>query len=173
MATGNAGKLKEIQDLLCHLPVTLLSLSNFPNMEAVEETGTTFNENARLKAIGYGMQAGVLTLADDSGLIIDALDGRPGVHSARFLGEHATYAERIEALLWNLMDVSERTARFVCALAIASPDGQVTFATQATCEGRIADSPRGTAGFGYDPVFIPEGFDRTFGELPAQVKKRN
>lgn len=170
VATGNAGKLKEICTKLHDLPLTLLSLPDFRGIEAVAETGATFGENAALKASGYAKQGGVLTLADDSGLAVDALEGAPGVHSARFLGEHSSYGERMNALLARLSGADERSARFVCALAICSADGELRFTTHATCEGRISNEPRGLGGFGYDPIFIPEGFNQTFGELPADVK---
>ena len=172
VATGNAGKLREIRALLSDLPLTLLGLADFPAIDEVAETGTTFAENAALKALGYARQTGVLTLADDSGLEVDALAGAPGVRSARYLGERASYADRINALLAALKDVKDesRTARFVCALAIASNEQELLYTTEAMCEGRIADAPRGSGGFGYDPVFIPEGFSQTFGDLPAEIK---
>ena len=172
VATGNAGKLREIRALLDDLPITLVSLADFPTIEAVAETGSTFVENAALKALGYARQAGVFTLADDSGLEIDALEGAPGVRSARYLGDHASYADRMNALLTALKAANDvaRTARFVCALAIASDKQEMLYTTEGTCEGRIAGSPRGTGGFGYDPVFLPEGFTQTFGELSADIK---
>lgn len=172
VATTNAGKLCEIRAALRDLPITLLSLADFPTIEEVAETGSTFAENAALKALGYARQAGVLTLADDSGLEVDALARAPGVRSARYLGEHSSYSDRMNVLLTALKAAKDeaRTARFVCALTIASPNQEILFTTQATCEGRIADAPRGSGGFGYDPVFIPDGFDRTFGELSAEIK---
>jgi XTP/dITP diphosphohydrolase len=174
VATGNPGKVREIRALLSDLPIRLLSLADFPNIVSVDETGSTFAENAALKAFGYASQAGVLTLADDSGLEVDALGGVPGVHSARYLGEDASYEERISALLGELQvaGTNDRTARFVCALAIATSSGEIVYRTHAACEGRIADAPRGTGGFGYDPVFIPDGYARTFGELPPDLKNR-
>ena len=172
IATGNAGKLREIRTLLGDLPLTLLTLADFPGIEGVAETGSTFAENAALKALGYARQSGALTLADDSGLEVDALAGAPGVRSARYLGENASYADRISALLAALKDGDddERSARFVCALVIGLPNQEILYTTQATCEGRIADAPRGSGGFGYDPVFMPHGFTQTFGELPADLK---
>lgn len=174
VATGNAGKQREICKLLGDLPITLVSLADYPAIEEVAETGSTFSENAALKALGYARQAGVLTLADDSGLEVDVLGGAPGFRSARYLGEHASYDERVKVLLMALKDVKDetRTARFVCALAIASPKRELLYATQATCEGRIANAPRGSGGFGYDPIFIPHGFSQTFGELSADIKNR-
>ena len=172
VATGNAGKLREIRALLGDLPITLVSLADFPTIEEVAETGSTFVENAALKAFGYARQSGVLTLADDSGLEVDALDGAPGVRSARYLGDHASYVDRMNALLSALKTANDdaRTARFVCALAIASAKQEMLYTTEGTCEGRIADSPRGSGGFGYDPVFMPQGFTQTFGELPDTIK---
>lgn len=172
IATGNSGKLREIRELLGDFSATLFGLADFPDAKSVAETGSTFAENAALKASGYARQTGILTLADDSGLVVDALCGAPGVHSARYRGEHASYAVRIHALLEELKEVEggERTARFACAIAIASARGEILFTTQAKCEGRIAGTPRGSGGFGYDPVFIPEGYSQTFAELPANVK---
>ncbi len=174
IATSNAGKLRELRSLLRDLPLELLSLTDFPSIESVEETGATFSENASLKALGYARQARVLTLADDSGLVVDALGGRPGVHSARYVHSQATYPERIVALLAELSSVADadRTARFVCAMTLASGDNEVAFATEKSCEGRIAAVPLGAGGFGYDPVFIPDGFNRTFAELNAETKNR-
>lgn len=174
IATGNSGKLREIRALLSDLPITLLSLADFPAIEVVAETGSTFAENASLKACGYGRQSRAFTLADDSGLEVDALDGAPGVLSARYLSKQASYGDRIRALLAELERAAtqERTARFVCAVAIASRNGDILYTTQAACEGRIADAPHGSSGFGYDPVFIPNGFQQTFGELPADVKNQ-
>ena len=174
IATSNAGKLRELRSLLVDVPLELLSLTDFPNIQSVEETGLTFAENASLKASGYARQARVLTLADDSGLVVDALGGRPGVHSARYVRPDASYPERVVALLGELEGVSEpnRTARFVCAMKVASDDGEIVFATEKSCEGHIAAAPRGTGGFGYDPIFEPNGFDQTFAELSAEVKNR-
>ena len=172
VATGNAGKLREIRALLNDLPFTLVTLGDLPNIEEVAETGSTFVENAALKAFGYARQSGVLTLADDSGLEVDALDGAPGVRSAHYLGDHASYVDRMSALLTALRTSNDvaRTARFVCALAIVSDKQEMLYATEGTCEGLIADAPRGSGGFGYDPVFLPEGFTQTFGELSADIK---
>jgi XTP/dITP diphosphohydrolase len=174
IATGNAGKLREIRALLSDLPIRLLSLTDFPTIEEVDESGSTFAENAALKAAGYAGQARVLTLADDSGLEIDALGRAPEVRSARYLGEHASYAERMSTLLTAVRDLKDeaRSARFVCALAIASDNQEMVYTIVAKCEGRLADAPRGSGGFGYDPIFIPEGFTQTFGELPSDLKNR-
>jgi XTP/dITP diphosphohydrolase len=174
IATSNAGKLRELRRLLGDLPLELLSLTDFPNIGSVEETGATFAENASLKASGYARQARTLTLADDSGLVVDTLGGKPGVHSARYVHPEATYPERITSLLAELANVAEpeRSARFVCAMAVASETGEIAFATEKRCAGRIAPTPRGAGGFGYDPIFIPDGFDQTFAELSAETKNR-
>jgi non-canonical purine NTP pyrophosphatase (RdgB/HAM1 family) len=173
IATSNAGKLRELRSLLVNLPFVLLSLTDFPNIESVEETGSTFAENAALKATGYARQARVLTLADDSGLV-DALSGRPGVHSARYVRPDATYPERIPLLLAELEKTADchRAARFVCSMAVAADPGAVIFATEKSCAGRIEKAPRGIGGFGYDPIFVPDGFDQTFAELTGETKNR-
>jgi XTP/dITP diphosphohydrolase len=173
IATNNAGKVRELQQLLEAEPIELLSLSDVPGVREVDETGDTFAENARLKAIGYALQTGLPALADDSGLEIDALGGRPGVLSARYGGENTSFDEKMRKVLAELAGVpgSLRTARFACALAIADDGGNVLFETSGICAGRIADEPRGAGGFGYDPIFIPDGFDRTFGELEDGVKR--
>ncbi|MDT7688456.1 MAG: XTP/dITP diphosphohydrolase [Acidobacteriota bacterium] len=172
IATGNAGKVRELSQLLAGLPVRLRLLSEFGDVQEPEETGTTFAENATLKALHYSAHSHVLTLSDDSGLAVDALGGAPGVYSARYAGPQATYAERMARLLDELASVQdeERRARFVCVIAVADPSIGVVETFEGTCEGRIAHAPRGMGGFGYDPIFIPEGHAKTFGELPDEVK---
>lgn len=174
VATSNAGKLGEIQSLLRDLPVALVGLSDLQGIEPVPETGKTFTENASLKASGYATQARLLTLADDSGLEVDALDGGPGVFSARYLGESVSFRTRIESLLDGLAGTAPagRRARFVSAVAIAGADGAILNISHGICEGRIAFEPRGSGGFGYDPVFLPSGYDLTFAELPIEVKNQ-
>ena len=174
IATSNAGKLKELRRLLTGLPFELLSLADFRNIESVEETGSTFAENASLKASGYARQTKVVTLADDSGLAVDKLKGRPGVYSARYVNADASYPERIASLLAELAGIArqDRTARFVCAMAVASKAGEILFATEKSCGGRIAAAPRGTGGFGYDPIFVPAGYNQTLAELPAEIKNQ-
>ncbi len=174
VATHNAGKLAELEQLLGRLPLKLRSLREFPAAVAVEETGLTFADNAALKARHYSRLTGLWTLADDSGLEVDALGGRPGVHSARYAGPDATDAERTSRLLKELAatgDAASR-ARFVCAIALYRPADEDLKLFFGKCEGRIAPEPRGLGGFGYDSVFVPDGFDQTFGELPAEVKNR-
>jgi XTP/dITP diphosphohydrolase len=174
IATGNRGKIVEFQSLLASLPLRLRNLAEFPKIREIEETGTTFSDNAVLKARGYAEQTGLLTLADDSGLEVDALDGAPGVFSARYAGEGATDSQRIERLLEELSQCTgqERHARFVCVIAIADAQGQIAHLSTGRCEGRILHAPRGTGGFGYDPVFVPQGFSQTFGELSPEIKQR-
>ena len=172
VATNNAGKVRELSQLLSDAPLRLRLLSEFEGVAEAEETGTTFAENAVLKALHYSAHAGLLTLSDDSGLAVDALGGAPGVYSARYAGAHATYAERMAKLLGELETAggADRRARFVCVIAVADPAGGRVETFEGVCEGRIARAPRGTNGFGYDPLFIPDGHDRTFGELPEEVK---
>jgi XTP/dITP diphosphohydrolase len=174
IATTNPGKLRELRSLLADLPLELLSLTNIPSIEPVEETGETFTENASLKASGYARQAKILTLADDSGLAVDALQGKPGVYSARYVRADATYPDRIASLLGELAGIGEpnRTARFVCAMSVSTGTGEVAFTTEKSCAGRIAAAPRGTGGFGYDPIFVPDGYHQTFAELPVEIKNR-
>jgi XTP/dITP diphosphohydrolase len=175
IATRNVGKVKELEKLLADLPVTVRSLNDFPNVpEAPEETGATFADNAQIKAKFYAERAGILALADDSGLTVDALGGAPGVLSARYAGIDATDADRIAKLLKELNQTGDekRRASFVCAIAVADARGEIKHLAEAACAGRIADSAKGANGFGYDPVFIPDGFELTFGELSARVKER-
>ena len=172
VATSNAGKVRELSQLLSDFPLRLRLLDEFPDVAEAEETGETFEENATIKALHYSAHGGLLTLSDDSGLVVDALGGAPGVRSARYAGREATYAERMSKLLGELDATgdAERRARFVCVIAVADPAAGALHTFEGVCEGRIARAPRGTGGFGYDPLFIPEGHERTFGELPADIK---
>ena len=172
VATNNAGKVRELSQLLSDLPLRLRLLGEFSGIDEAEETGGTFAENATIKALHYSAHTRLLTLSDDSGLVVDALGGAPGVRSARYAGREATYAERMSKLLGELDATgdAERRARFVCVIAVADPSAGTLHTFEGGCEGRIARAPRGTGGFGYDPLFIPDGHDRTFGELPAEVK---
>ena len=169
IATTNRHKAAEIRALLAGLPVRLDTLAEHPGLEAPEETGATFAANARLKAIAYSRQTGRTAVADDSGLEIDALDGAPGVRSARFNGD--TYAEKFAAIyrLLRARGAETSAARFVCALAVAG-GGRIVFETRGVVEGRIAPAPAGGGGFGYDPIFYHPPSGRTFGELPAAEK---
>ena len=172
VATNNAGKVRELSELLSGFPLRLRLLGEFGGVTEAEETGATFAENATIKALHYSARTGLLTLSDDSGLVVDALGGAPGVHSARYAGREATYAERMARLLAELDAAggAARRARFVCVIAVSDPAAGTLHTFEGACEGSIARAPRGEGGFGYDPLFIPEDYDRTFGELPAEVK---
>ncbi len=174
LATFNQGKLAEYSRMLAELPIELRALDSFADISEIDETGETFKDNARKKASGYGRQTVSYVLADDSGLAIDALDGRPGVHSARYGGTETDFALKMQLVLDKLREkpACNRNARFVCVIAIAGPDGKIVFEASGVCEGRIAELARGSGGFGYDPIFIPDGFDQTFGELSAQIKQK-
>ena len=155
IATNNSGKVREYRELLQGLPFELVTLAQVGIRTTIAETGRTMRQNAILKAAGYAALSGLLTIADDSGLEVDALAGVPGVRSARYAGSHASDADRVQYLLSKLKNVPEekRTARFRCVIAIALPKGEVV-TRSATCEGFIASAPRGEQGFGYDPVFF-------------------
>jgi XTP/dITP diphosphohydrolase len=165
VATTNAGKLREIAELLDGAPVVLGTLAERPPIAPPEETGATFEENARAKALYYAGATGELTVAEDSGLVIDALDGEPGVHSARFGGEHSSYSEKFAIIYRRLAEAGAKTspARFVCALAVARGD-RVVFETRGVVEGEIAPAPKGEGGFGYDPIFFYPPFGCTLAE---------
>ena len=171
VATTNPGKLREIRALLAGTGVELRTLADLPAMPAPEETGTTFGENARLKARYYSTRSGELTVAEDSGLVIDALGGEPGVHSARYLGDTASYQDRFNDIFRRLHaePPARRTARFVCALAVADGD-TILFETTGTVEGLLTERPVGTAGFGYDPIFFVPPYGRTLAEVTGDDK---
>lgn len=173
LATQNQGKVKELQNLLADTPIEVLSLRDIPDWEEVEETGSTFAENAKIKALAAAQQTGFIALADDSGLEVDALGGAPGVYSARYAGEPKDDEHNNDKLLQALETVPEekRTARFRCALVIATPEGQ-TFLTEGTVEGRILRGRRGQEGFGYDPLFFIPDFGRTMAELTLVQKNK-
>lgn len=174
IATKNKGKVKEFAALFEKLDIKLKSLIDLDEpMLDIEETGTTFKENARLKAEGIAEILQVPVIADDSGLEIDALNGAPGVFSARYAGEPTDDVRNYEKVLKEMLDVPEleRTARFVCVLAFAIPGKETMFA-KGTCEGKISFAPKGTNGFGYDPIFIPQGFKQTMAQLEQVVKNK-
>ena len=172
VATKNPGKLREYRALLADLPVTWTSLQEVGLADmVVEETGATFEENARLKARAYAQVSGLLTLADDSGLEVEALGGAPGVESARYAGPGASDADRYHKLLAALGDTTARSARFRCVVAVATPAGAVHTA-DGVCEGHIGHAPRGDNGFGYDPVFVLAGRDLTMAELSPAEKNQ-
>ncbi len=173
LATTNRHKLEEFYTIFSDLPLTLQSLREIHIDMDVEETGQTFAENAQLKALAYARASGMLSLADDSGLEIDALGGAPGVLSARFAGRDTPYEERFRLLIGQLRGLTgeQRRARFRCAIALAEPDGYCRV-VEGTIEGVVAESPRGTRGFGYDPIFLLPELGRTFAELTTEQKNR-
>ena len=173
LATTNQDKLEEYRAIFSDLPFRLLSLHDILLKMDVEETGTTFARNAELKAVAYAKASGLLTLADDSGLEIDALDGAPGVYSARFGGSEASYEARFRLILEQLkgLQAERRTARFRCVIAIVEPSGYCQ-TVEGTIEGRIADAPRGENGFGYDPIFLVPDLGKTTAELTPEQKNR-
>ena len=171
IATTNRNKIREIRSLLVGVPVDVITLGEIASAAEPEETGVTFEENARLKARYYAKHSGSVTVAEDSGLVIDALDGEPGVKSARFLRPDASYPERFAAIFERLARHPERprTARFVCALCVV--DGNtIAFETTATVEGLIAAAPAGDHGFGYDPIFYYPPYDATLAEVAEEAK---
>lgn len=168
IATKNAGKAREVAQILADLPYQIVSLTDYPDAPDVEETGSTFVDNAILKATAYARFTGELTLADDSGLEVDALDGAPGVFSSRFASTDSERNSKLLDLMKNIPD-EKRTARFRCAIAIAEPDGNVK-TCEGAVEGVIAHEPKGTHGFGYDPVFYVPEMAKHFAELTADEK---
>ena len=169
IATTNPNKVREIRQLLDGLPVDLVTLAEWPRVTAPEETGVTFEENARAKALYYAAASGELTVAEDSGLAIDALDGAPGVESARFGGVDTSYPDKFQLIYDALrakgmpVNSGNAAARFVCAVALAKGD-RVLFETRGTVEGRIAPDPKGDGGFGYDPIFFYPPYGQTLAE---------
>ncbi|WP_175990842.1 XTP/dITP diphosphatase [Bacillus sp. Marseille-Q1617] len=171
IATKNKGKAKEFQNMFAPYGYEVQTLLDLPHIEDVEETGTTFEENAILKAETVAKELGVLVIADDSGLAIDALDGRPGVYSARYAGEEKSDEANIDKVLGELKDVpnGDRSARFHCVLAIAGPEVE-TRTVNGTCEGQILQERRGTNGFGYDPIFFVPSLGKSMAELSPEEK---
>jgi XTP/dITP diphosphohydrolase len=166
IASGNAGKITEFRSYLADLGVTLIAK---PDSIDVEETGLTFMENAHLKASQVAIATNEWAIADDSGLEVIALNNAPGVLSARYAD---TDSDRIDRVLTELKDHPNREAQFVCAIAIASPDGAIVADAIGVCKGAIADAPRGNGGFGYDPIFFVPEFQKTFGEILPEVKAK-
>jgi XTP/dITP diphosphohydrolase len=176
VATTNPNKVREIRQLLAGAAVEIVTLADWPDLPAPDETGATFEDNARAKGLYYGAATGEVTVAEDSGLSIDALDGAPGVESARFGGVDLTYAEKFVLIDAALRAKGDRksTARFVCALALVR-EGRVLFETRGTIEGQISPEPRGTGGFGYDPIFFYPPYGCTLaqaGDAKAAVSHR-
>jgi XTP/dITP diphosphohydrolase len=181
--TSNSGKIREIQDVLADLPIVLRSFTDFPGIPIVDEVGKTYEENSALKALSYAKWTGLATLADDSGLEVNALDGMPGPFSARYGGDFASENDRTRLLLSALdqKQTEPRTAKFVCCLTLAGWDlphseriGEpvILKVSNGVIEGQIHKEPRGLNGFGYDPVFVPIGHEMTFAELPTALKNR-
>lgn len=173
LATRNLEKARELSDLLDRAGFRVTSLRDYPEAPHVVEDGTTFEENAVKKALAIARWSGRLTLADDSGLEVDALDGRPGVHSARYAGSNASDAENNQRLLkeLSLAESRERSARYVCCLVLADASGVQEIICE-TCEGEIAETPQGSEGFGYDPLFYFLEFGTTFGNITLEEKQR-
>ena len=171
IATGNPGKTAEIRDMLENFPVNIKSLADFGPIPPVEEDGDTFDDNAYKKASFVSKVLGLPALADDSGLVVEALGGAPGVYSARYAGENATDEQRYTKLLTEMKGKTNRKAAFKCVISIAVPPGPA-LTYEASCEGLIAEQPAGEGGFGYDPVFYYPPLKKTFGQLTRQEKSR-
>ncbi len=177
LATKNRGKIEEIRSILKDSDIKgdieISSLLDYPGIPEIGEDGATFSENARKKALTVAAYTGLTACADDSGLVVDALDGAPGIYSARFAGERASDSENIKKLLRLLRSIpyEKRTARFICVIALATPDGHVNL-VDGECPGMIATEERGASGFGYDPVFIVSAYGKTFAELGREVKNK-
>ena len=173
IATRNSGKLREIREILAPLGLRILSLRDFPEIPEILEDGRTFAENAVKKATAVAHRTGRVAIADDSGLVVDALNGRPGVFSSRYAGEKATDSDRYQKLLKEMAEIppGKRGAAFMCVMAVASPEGKVETA-MGQCRGEIAFAPRGSRGFGYDPVFFIPELEKTMAEVDPEVKNR-
>jgi XTP/dITP diphosphohydrolase len=171
VATTNPGKIREVRALLAGLPIDLVGLGDVPPVEAPEESGATFADNARLKATHYASVTGMLAVAEDSGLEVDALGGAPGVNSARYGGAQASYPDKFRLIYdaFGAAGIPTSPARFVCALALADPSS-VVFEARGVVEGRIAPEPRGDGGFGYDPIFYYPPYGCTLAEVDAERK---
>jgi len=172
IATHNKGKTAEIKTLLGDVGWTLLSLDQFDNVGEAAEDADTYSGNAAAKASYYARMTGEWVLADDSGLEVQALAGAPGVFSARYAGPNASDSQRRLNLLTELTGVNDRRARFVCSAAIADSNGNIVKTAEGICEGVISTNARGDSGFGYVPIFIPSGYDLTFGELSDRIKNQ-
>ena len=171
LATGNKGKLREFKGLLGGVFGNIVSLNDLESPPGVIEDGETFRENALKKARAIASYSGLPALADDSGLEVEALDGRPGVYSARYAGEGATDRDNINKLLAELRGTGNRKARFVCFLALVTPEGKEITA-EGSCEGVILTEPRGEGGFGYDPVFFLPEYNKTMAEIAPELKNK-
>lgn len=170
LATRNEGKVRELRALLAREGIPVETLASQPDAGEVDESGETFEENARLKAAHAARHSGLWSLGEDSGLEVDALNGAPGVRSARYGGVHGDDLANNSRLIRDLKGERNRAARYVCQVALANPDGEIVATARGVCEGQIVDEPRGQGGFGYDPYFVPAGKSRTMAELPPQAK---
>lgn len=174
LGTGNIGKILEIKRSLDDLPLIFKVIADFSELQTPVEDGSSYEENAIIKARSYAQQTGMWTLADDSGLEVAYLNGLPGLRSARFGGARLSDVERTNLLLSNLAAVKndQRSASFVSVVAVANPSGEIINVAHGLCRGTIAESPAGEEGFGYDPVFIPSGHKQTFAEMTLSLKRR-
>ncbi|MDO8885873.1 XTP/dITP diphosphatase [Candidatus Oleimmundimicrobium sp.] len=173
IASKNEGKIREIKDILNLKWLEFLTYKDFEKWPEVEETGKNFEENAILKAQKLAECLKLPAFADDSGLEVDVLGGEPGIYSSRYAGEFAKDEDNIKKLLSKLrsLSINKRTARFKCSAVLFIPNGKI-FKTEGVCEGHIINEPRGSNGFGYDPVFVPKGYDKTMAELPVEIKNK-
>ena len=171
IATRNKHKLEEIKAILDFEGLEIVSALDFPDIPDVDEDGDTFQTNAIKKAVTLAKATGLWALADDSGLEVMALNNAPGVWSARYAGGPVSYEKNNEKLIEELADKSDRSARFRCVMALSDPDGE-TQTVEGQCSGHIIDTLRGTEGFGYDPLFVPDGYQITFAEMPAEEKNQ-
>jgi XTP/dITP diphosphohydrolase len=171
LATRNPHKVREIAAILHPTGLRIVAADAFPDLPEVVEDGATFEANASKKAAMLARAAGLWTLADDSGLEVDALGGAPGVYSARYAGEPVDYEANNRKVLRQMAGVRDRAARFRCVIALSDPAGNVR-TVEGRCEGRIIRAPRGRQGFGYDPIFVPDGFAETFAEMDGETKNR-
>lgn len=169
LATNNKHKVKEMTEIFADMDYEIISPKDIGLVLDVDENGTTFAENATIKAKAFCEASGYAALADDSGLVVECLGGEPGVYSARYGGEGLDDAGRTQLLLKNMEGKTDRRAAFVCAIAMVFPDGRL-LTSEGECRGNIAQKAYSSRGFGYDPVFVPEGFDKTFTELGAEIK---
>lgn len=172
IATHNLGKLQEFKELMKDLPIDIKCLADFEKIEEPEETGRTFAANARLKAVYYAKKLGKACIADDSGLEVQALDGAPGVRSARYAGEKASDEDNNNLLLMNMKFQVKRTCRFRCALCVVNADGKVLNEVDGICDGMLLHAPLGTEGFGYDPLFWSTELHKGMGEATMQEKNK-
>ena len=171
IATKNKGKVREIRHVLRPLKITILSLLDLHGAPKIKESGATFKENAVKKAQTIAKRLNIKVLADDSGLEVEALNGRPGIRSARYAGPKPTTDKLCKKLLKAMLGKKDRRARFVCDIAIAIP-GKKPVVVEGICRGKIADKMSGSRGFGYDPVFVPEGYTKTFAQMLLRLKNR-